>query len=133
LTESVNANLNPVCKQNLPKIANETAVVPNHSHFSTFRISLENIIPLQLFENWRHTLYTLRFRLLHDHRQTEVSNLHFSMVPIDENVITLQVPVYDWWLLAVQIGQPCQYLFSPSPNRFHVDSLVLRTVSKKNV
>jgi len=26
------------------------------------------------------------------------------MVPIDENVVTLQVPVYDWWLLAVQIG-----------------------------
>jgi hypothetical protein len=50
------------------------------------------------------TLYTLCFPLLHYHCQTEVSNLNFPMVPIDENVVTLQVPVYDWWLLTVQIG-----------------------------
>jgi len=30
--------------------------------------------------------------------------INFRMVPIEENVVTLRVPVYDWWLLAVQIG-----------------------------
>jgi hypothetical protein len=50
------------------------------------------------------TLDTLCLPLLHDHCQPKIPNFHFSMVPINENVVALQVPVYDWWLLIMQIG-----------------------------
>ncbi len=42
--------------------------------------------------------------------KSKVSNLDLPLIAIHKNVVTLKVPVYDRWIMTMQVKKPTQYL-----------------------
>lgn len=58
---------------------------------------------LKVTKTVKYTYNTFCIGLLHDSCQPQITNLNFTMVTIDKYIITLQVSVYDWGIMAVKI------------------------------
>ena len=56
-------------------------------------------------------------------RQAQVSNLDKSSGPVNENVVTLEVTVDDWWRACVQKVQATQDLPAPAAYYLGLDGL----------
>lgn len=74
------------------------------------------------------TNHTSCIRLLHHSCQPKISNLNFAMVPINEYVVTLQIPMYNWGIMIMKISQTGQDLPRPPLNSFQVNLFVFLPV-----
>lgn len=59
-------------------------------------------------------------RLAEDGSQAEVTNLDLALVAVNEDVVTLEVPVDDGWIMAVQVQQAAKDLPAPVLHRPYV-------------
>jgi len=68
--------------------------------------------------------------LAEDGREAEVANLDLALVAVHEDVVTLEVPVDDGRIVAVQIQQAAEDLPAPVLHRPYVHSPVPLPVPK---
>lgn len=60
--------------------------------------------------------------------QTEITDLDLAEMAIDEEVVALEVSMYDWRIMAMEVSEALQYLASPVLNCSHVHSLILSPI-----
>jgi len=68
--------------------------------------------------------------LAEDGGEAEVANLDLALVAVHEDVVTLEVPVDDGWIVAVQIQQAAEDLPAPVLHRPYVHPPVPLPVPK---
>lgn len=56
-----------------------------------------------MMENEKYTNNTLSISPSQESRQPQITNFNFSLVTIDKYIITFQVPVYNWWIVTVEV------------------------------
>jgi hypothetical protein len=60
--------------------------------------------------------------------QPQVCNLDLAARAVDQDVVTLEVPVHDGWIVCVQVQQTLQDLKGPALDGLLTDELVLLAV-----
>lgn len=67
----------------------------------------------------------INMRFTEDCCKAKITNLDFPLVPIDKDVVALEVPVDNRGVAAVKIKKPFQNLSAPMLHGFYVHSPVL--------
>mmetsp|Transcript_12130 Transcript_12130/g.36979 ORF Transcript_12130/g.36979 Transcript_12130/m.36979 type:complete len:279 (-) Transcript_12130:120-956(-) len=55
--------------------------------------------------------------------EAQVTELHLANVTVDEDVVTLEVTVHNWWVEAVQVGDGLEDVERPPPDNLETDRL----------
>lgn len=67
---------------------------------------------------------TISMRFTEDSSEAKITNLDFTLVPIDENIVTLEISVDHRGVMAMEIEKPFQNLPTPVLHCSDVNSLV---------
>lgn len=62
----------------------------------------------------RITYTTCSMGFAEDGSKAKITNFDFALIPIDENVITLEVSMYNRRIMAMQVMKPFQDLSTPT-------------------